>query len=101
MTSRASCGRPDERGQQVQLGEVLEYALAYPKRNTREISKHFGSSKSQVWKILSKLRFLTYRTTTSIGFTERDCQTMQCMVQVLPEPNTSPANILSRDSVDR
>ena len=54
VTSRARCGTPAKVGQQDQPDEVLAYALAYLKCSTRQISKNFGFSKSQVWKILQE-----------------------------------------------
>ena len=63
VTSPARSGRPAKVGRQVQPDEVLAYALAYPKCSTREISLHNCLSKSQDWKILSKLDAHPYQPT--------------------------------------
>ena len=61
MTSRAQSGRPAIVGRQVQPDEVLAYALAYTKNNTRQISEHCGLSKTQVSKILQESCAYPYR----------------------------------------
>ena len=63
VTNKAWPGRLAKVGLQDQLDEVLTYSQAYPKCSKRQINQHYVLSKSQVWKIVSKLGSHAYRPT--------------------------------------
>ncbi|GBN49803.1 hypothetical protein AVEN_33282-1 [Araneus ventricosus] len=61
VTIQSLSGRPCKVGRQVQLGDVLAFALAHPQSSTRGMSEKCGLSRSRISKLLNEEAAHLYR----------------------------------------